>query len=80
MRFCHKSLTIFVLCFLAFHADAGEDPSGVGKDHGPAAKAAADSRAAAVIDADSLVGQKDNQIEATGNAILRQVALPAKYA
>ncbi|MGA7750888.1 MAG: LPS-assembly protein LptD [Gallionella sp.] len=26
----------------------------------------------AVIDADSLVGQKDNQIEATGNAMLRQ--------
>jgi LPS-assembly protein len=72
MRFCHKSLTIFVLCFLAFHADAGDEPSGAGKDHGHPAKAVADHSTPAVIDADSLVGQKDNQIEATGNAILRQ--------
>ena len=72
MRFCHKSLTIFVLCFLAYHPTPAKTRPVRAKVTAPHAKTVAASGVPAIIDADSLVGQKDNQIEATGKAILRQ--------
>jgi len=72
MRFRLKSVAIFLLCFIAYHCYAGEDSLELRADQKPPAATDAGPGAPAVIEADSLVGQKDNQIEATGNATIRQ--------
>lgn len=72
MRFCHKSLTIVAMCVLAYIPYAGADPPDAPVAQSAHSRTVAASGVPAIIDADSLVGQKDNQIEATGNAILRQ--------
>ncbi len=72
MRFRLKSLALFILCFLAHHCYAGEDPLELRIDRTPLTATNIDPGAPAVIEADSVVGQKDSQIEATGNVSLRQ--------
>ncbi len=72
MRFRLKSLAIFLLCFFAQHCYAGEDSPELRADQNPPAATVAKPEAPAVIEADSLVGQKENQIEATGDATISQ--------
>jgi LPS-assembly protein len=72
MRFRLKSLAIFILCFLAHHSHAGEDPLELRIDRTPLTATNIDPGAPAVIEADNVVGQKENQVEATGNVFLYQ--------
>jgi len=72
MRFRHKFLAILLLCFFAQYSCAGENLPELRTDQNPPATTAANPEAPAVIEADSLVGQKENQIEATGDATIRQ--------
>ncbi len=72
MRFCLKSLAIFLLCFSAHYNCVAEDLPGAHTGQNPPSTATSNPEAPAVIEADSLVGQKDNQIEATGDATIRQ--------
>jgi LPS-assembly protein len=72
MRFRLKSLALFLLCVSAHLSYAGEDLLKLRTDQNPPATAIANPEAPAVIEADSLVGQKENQIEATGDATIRQ--------
>jgi LPS-assembly protein len=72
MRFRLKSLAIFLLCFIAQLCYAGEDSPELRADQNPPTTTVAKPEAPAVIEADSLVGQKENQIEATGDATISQ--------
>jgi LPS-assembly protein len=72
MRFCLKSLAILLLLFLAQYSCAAEDLAELRTEHKPRATTGANSADPAVIEAGSLVGQKDNQIEAAGDAKISQ--------
>jgi LPS-assembly protein len=72
MRFCLKSLAILLLFLFVQYSCAAEDLPELRTDHKPRATTGANPAEPAVIEADSLVGQKDNQIEATGDATISQ--------
>lgn len=72
MRFRLKSLAIFLLCSIAHYSYAGEDPLELRMDQTPLTATNIDPGAPAVIEADSVAGRKDSQIEAVGNVSLRQ--------
>lgn len=72
MRFRLKSLAIFLLCSVVHYSFADEDAVELRIDRTPLTATNIDPGAPAVIEADSVVGQKDNQIDASGNVFLRQ--------
>jgi len=71
MRFSLKFFAIISLCFFAYLSYAGEDMPELRVVQKPIDATVANP-APAVIEADKLVGQKDNQIEATGDATIIQ--------
>jgi LPS-assembly protein len=74
MRLYHKPLVILLLCYVAHQAYADEEPpeQRTVQTSPSSANTSVNQEAPAVIDADSLVGQKNDQIDATGNATIRQ--------
>jgi LPS-assembly protein len=72
MRFRLKSLVIFLLCCLAHYSFAEEIMPGLRTDNASIASGNANPKGAAIIEADKMTGSKENQIEATGKATLRQ--------
>ena len=70
MRFRLKPIAFIFLCSFAHHASAGlELPA---PHTGEALVTMAEAEAPVFVEADHLAGKKENQIEATGNAILRK--------
>jgi LPS-assembly protein len=72
MRFRFKYPFILVLLCLAQHSYAGETLPDSPKDSNPPAQTKSTKEGPAVIEADSLAGKAKGQIEATGDATLRQ--------
>lgn len=72
MRFRLKSRDFFLLCFLANSSFAEEALPGPPTDEALIKAAESSQDESAVIEADSLTGKKEDQIEAAGNATLRQ--------
>ncbi len=72
MRFRIKPVTFTLLCAFAHHAAADTELLALRMDKTFNAMAASDQETPSFVEADSLVGKKENQIEATGNAILRK--------
>jgi LPS-assembly protein len=72
MRFRFKYPFILVLFCFAHHACAGEDLPDLRTDKNSPITTETSQDGPAVIEADSLVGKAENQIEATGDATLRQ--------
>lgn len=72
MRFRLNSLVVLLLCYFAHFSYAGESLPEPRADNTPVAAAEANQNEPAVIEADSISGKKDDQVEATGNATLRQ--------
>ncbi|MDP2761478.1 MAG: LPS-assembly protein LptD [Sideroxyarcus sp.] len=70
MRFRLKSIAFIFLCSFAHHASA--EPELPALHTGEALMTVAEAEAPAFVEADHLAGKKENQIEATGNAILRK--------
>lgn len=71
MRFRLKPIAFTLLCTFAHHASASVDLLALRMDKTFNAMAAA-QETPSFVEADHLVGKKENQIEATGNAILRK--------
>jgi len=72
MRFRFRHLALIMLCHFAHYTYAGEDSPGLQGESNPSIPADAKPKLPAVIEADKLVGQKENQIEATGDATIQQ--------
>ncbi|HEU0189206.1 MAG TPA: LPS assembly protein LptD, partial [Gallionella sp.] len=72
MRFRLKSLFVFLLCSLAHYSYAGEYVPVLRADNMPITTPTANKDEPAVIEADSLTGKKEEQIEAIGNVTIRQ--------
>ncbi|MBI5626921.1 MAG: LPS-assembly protein LptD [Nitrosomonadales bacterium] len=72
MRFCLKSLCFFLLCHFAHYSYAGEYVPELRADNIPITTPSADKNEPAIIEADSLTGKKEEQIEAIGNVTIRQ--------
>jgi LPS-assembly protein len=72
MRFRFKYPFILLLFCVAQHSYAGEDLPDSRADKNPPALTDSSQEGPAVIEADSLVGKAKDQIEATGDATLRQ--------
>lgn len=72
MRFRLKPLTFTLLCAFAHHAVADTGLLALRMDKTFNAMGAPAQETPTFVEADDLVGQKENQIEATGNAILRK--------
>jgi len=72
MRFRLRYLFILVLICFAQHTYAGESLPDLRADNNPPALTDSSQEGTAVIDADSLTGKTKDQIEATGDAKLRQ--------
>jgi len=71
MRFHFKPIIFFTLCIFAHYAGANAEPL-VPPAENNAAREEPAAEPPAVVEADRLTGIKDNQIEASGNAILRK--------
>lgn len=72
MRFRLKPIAFTLLCTFAHHANANVELLALRMDKTFRAMAEPEQESPAFVDADHLTGKKDNQIEATGNAILRK--------
>jgi LPS-assembly protein len=72
MRFRFNDLFIFLLLCLARPAYAGEDLPDLRTAQNPPAMADTSQEGTAVIEADSVVGKTEDQIEASGDATVRQ--------
>jgi LPS-assembly protein len=72
MRFRFKYPFIVLMFCIAQHSYAGEDLPGSPTDKQPAVLTKAGPEGPAVIEADKMVGKANDQIEATGNAIISQ--------
>jgi len=72
MRFRLKPIAFTLLCTFAHHASANVELLALRMDKTFRAMAESEQESPAFVDADHLTGKKDNQIEATGNAILRK--------
>lgn len=72
MRSRLKSLAVPLLCCFAHCSLAAESSPGLDAGAAPKATESAAQSGPAVIEADKLTGKKEDQIEATGNATLRQ--------
>jgi len=72
MRFRFNYTVIFLLCCFSHCAYAADEPSGPSTEVSTVASSEAGDGGAAVIEAGSLIGQKDGKIEATGDAKLSQ--------
>jgi LPS-assembly protein len=72
MRFRLNPVTISLLCVFAHNASAEADLPALSMDKTPVTMEEASQETSAFVDADQLVGKQENQIEATGNAILRK--------
>ncbi len=72
MRPCLKPVALALLCTFAHHAGANAELFALHMDKTFSAMAEPVQETPAFMDADRLTGKKENQIEATGNAILRK--------
>ena len=72
MRFRFEYPYMALLFCFAYQSYAGEIPPDLRTDKNVAINAEANQAGVTVIDADNLVGKTEDQIEATGNATLRQ--------
>lgn len=72
MRSRLNSLGIFWLCCFTHYAFADQSLSGLRAEQAPKTAGVAGQSESAIIEADSLTGKKEDQIEAAGNATLRQ--------
>ncbi|HEX5336865.1 MAG TPA: LPS-assembly protein LptD [Gallionella sp.] len=72
MRFRLKPVVLTLLCTFAHHADAAEAVIALRMDKTFRALPEPTQDTPSFVEADHLQGKKDNQIEATGNAILRK--------
>jgi LPS-assembly protein len=72
MRYRFNYHFILVLFCFAQHSYAGEDLPDTRKDNNPRALAQSSQEGPAVIEADNMAGKSKDQIEATGDATLRQ--------
>ncbi|OGS92591.1 MAG: organic solvent tolerance protein [Gallionellales bacterium GWA2_59_43] len=72
MRFRLKPVVFSLLCACAHNAAANADLLALRMDKTFMAMAEAGQETPAFVEADRLEGKKDNQIEATGNAVLRK--------
>lgn len=72
MRFRLKPIAFTLLCTFSHHANAEVDMLILRMDRTFRAMAAPTQETPSFVEADTLVGKKENQIEATGNAILRK--------
>lgn len=72
MRFRLKSLFVFLLCHFAHYSYAGEYVPELRADNIPITTAKDNKNEPAIIEADSLTGQKEDQIEAIGNVTIHQ--------
>jgi LPS-assembly protein len=72
MRFRLNPVTFSLLCVFAHNASAEADLPALSIDKTSVTMGEASQETSAFVDADQLVGTQENQIEATGNAILRK--------
>jgi len=72
MRFCLKPVVFSLLCTFAPHASAEVEWPALRMDKTFKAMAPPTQETPAFVEADHLTGKKKNQIEATGNAVLRK--------
>lgn len=72
MRFQLNPVTFSLLCVIAHNASAEAELPALSVDKTFMAKEAPSEETPAFLEADQLEGKKDNQIEATGNVILRK--------
>ncbi len=72
MRFRLKFLGFLLLCNFAQYSYAGEYSPELRADNNPITTVNANKNGPAFIEADSLTGEKEDQIEASGNVIIRQ--------
>ncbi|MCK9623074.1 MAG: LPS assembly protein LptD, partial [Methylobacter sp.] len=72
MRFRLNPVTFSLLCIFAHNASAEADLPALSIDKTSMAKGEPSQETPAFVEADRLEGKKENQIEATGNAILRK--------
>ena len=72
MRFRLKPIAFTLLCTFAHHASANVELLALRMDKTFRAMAEPEQESPTFVDADHLTGKKEDQIEATGNAILRK--------